>query len=176
MSLLLASVRKELILLSRDLHGLAVLFVMPRVSTTTGSVHSRDSARAAPRRWPTSNRALWATSTVACRSRPAHRRKEMRASPTGGAPATMALVMPVRTVIWAGMAVPGLTRVENSASTAQPRTRTAAISVMAWAPGALPVVSRSTTTKATSLRGRPIWVRQSWTAGPVGRCAASAVP
>ena len=31
MSLLLASVRKELILLSRDLHGLAVLFVMPIV-------------------------------------------------------------------------------------------------------------------------------------------------
>ena len=130
-----------------------------RVSSTRGSSHASASARAAPRRWPTSKRALCATRTVPGADRPAHRRKEARASPTGGAPATMAFVMPVRTVICAGIAVPGLTRVENSPSAPSvtpPRTRTAPISVIARAPGAPPVVSRSTTTKVTSRRGVPM--------------------
>ena len=143
----------------------------PSVSRTVGSLQPSPSARAAPRRWPTSKRALWATSTVDSPSRRAQARKAVRASPTGGAPATMALVMPVRTVIWAGMARPGFTRVDISDSTAPPRTRTAPISVMASAPGGPPVVSRSTTTKTTSLRGVPIWAKEACTPGPGGEGA-----
>ena len=79
-----------------------------------------------------------------------------------GAPATMAFVMPVSMVIWAGMATPGLTRVENSASTCPPRTLTAPISVRERAPGAPPVVSRSTTTKVARSRGVPMSAKDTW--------------
>ena len=103
-----------------------------------------------------SKRALCATRIVPGPDQCAHSKKDVRASPTGGASTTMAFVIPVRTVICAGMAVPGLTKVENSPSMTPPRTRTAPISVIAWAPGAPPVVSRSTAMKVTSRRGVPI--------------------
>ena len=76
----------------------------------------------------------------------------------------MALVMPVSTVICAGMARPGLTSVDSSSSTCPPRTRTAPISVMVWEPGPAPVVSRSTTTKVVSCRGVPMDSKEAWVA------------
>ena len=64
--------------------------------------------------------------------------------------------MPVSTAMNGGIEVCGLTSVWNSPSTSPPRTLTAPISVIiepAWAEP--PVVSRSTTQKVMSRRGRP---------------------
>ncbi len=68
----------------------------------------------------------------------------------GGAAISMDSVMPVSTVMNAGMRSPGLTSVPNSPSTSPPRTLTAPISVMPPPSGAPPVVSRSTTTKVVA--------------------------
>ena len=101
-----------------------------------------------------SNPALWATST-------APRANSRNAGSTAsivGALHTMAEVMPVSATICGGMLRPGSTSVASSPSTAPPRTLTAPISVMASvcpSPEARPpVVSRSTTTKVVSRKGR----------------------
>ena len=68
----------------------------------------------------------------------------------------MELVMPVSTAMKGGIAVCGLTSVWNSPSTSPPRTLTAPISVIIDpACAEPPVVSRSTTQKVMSRRGRP---------------------
>ncbi len=72
-----------------------------------------------------------------------------------GALATMASVMPVRTLMKGGIGAPGRTRVWNSPSTSPPRTLTAPTSVIDASWGDPPVVSRSTTTKVTSWSGDP---------------------
>ena len=77
--------------------------------------------------------------------------------------ATIELVMPVSTAMNGGIAVCGLTSVWNSPSTSPPRTFTAPISVIidpAWAEP--PVVSRSTTQKVMSRRGRPSSSKLIW--------------
>ena len=80
-----------------------------------------------------------------------------------GAPATIALVMPVRTAMKGGISVPGSTRVWNSPRTSPPRTLTAPISViMDPEVGDPPVVSRSTTQKVRSRRGRPSSSKLRW--------------
>ncbi len=113
---------------------------------------------AAARRNPTSNPALWATSTAPW-SKPANSRNIGSTASMAGASHTIAVVMPVSCTIWGGMLRCGSTRVANSPSTTPPRTLTAPISVMAshGAPPALlvrpPVVSRSTTTKVVSRKG-----------------------
>lgn len=81
-----------------------------------------------------------------------------------GAPATIALVIPVRTDTNAGIGSPGRTRVWNSPSTTPPRTFTAPISVMLLPAGLPPVVSRSSTTKVTSANGVPRSSSVPWTA------------
>src|SRR5690606_555205 len=72
-----------------------------------------------------------------------------------GASATIALEIPVSTVMKAGIGVLGRTSVWNSPMTSPPRTVTAPISVMPQSAGEPPVVSRSTTTNVTSDRGTP---------------------
>ncbi len=57
-------------------------------------------------------------------------------------------------VMKAGMGMPGLTSAENSATSRPPSMRTAPISVILQKPGVAPVVSMSTTVKATSARSR----------------------
>ena len=79
------------------------------------------------RRKPTSNGALWATSTRAARRTPGRPGARTRSD---GASATIELVMPVRTAMNGGIAAWGLTRVWNSPSTSPPRTLTAPISVI----------------------------------------------
>ncbi len=64
--------------------------------------------------------------------------------------------MPVSTAMNGGIEVCGLTSVWNSPSTSPPRTLTAPISVIIDPAAAEPpVVSRSTTQKVMSRRGRP---------------------
>lgn len=78
-----------------------------------------------------------------------------RTAPSGGAPCSIAVVMPVRRVMSAGIGTPGSTRVPSSEIRLPPRTATAPTSVIAsvrWLP---PVVSRSTTQKVTSRSGVP---------------------
>ena len=72
----------------------------------------------------------------------------------GGASATVASSMPVMPVIISGMGTPGLTRAEKVPTSRPPSMRTAPISVILEKPGVAPVVSRSTTVKATSARSR----------------------
>jgi hypothetical protein len=79
-----------------------------------------------------------------------------------GAGATIASVMPVRTVMNGGIGPPGLTSVANCPSSSPPRTLTAPISVMPSPSGAPPVVSRSSTTKVTVCRGVPASARVGW--------------
>ena len=73
----------------------------------------------------------------------------------GGASTTMASVMPVRMVIDGGIPVPGSTRVWKVPRHSPPRSLTAPTSVMAQSAAEVPVVSRSTTQKVTSVRGIP---------------------
>ena len=72
-----------------------------------------------------------------------------------GAVATSALLRPVKTVIFGGIARPGLTSVWNVPSTSPPLTLTAPISVIKSSCRLPPVVSRSTMQNVTSLSGRP---------------------
>ena len=72
----------------------------------------------------------------------------------GGAPATVSSSMPVRPTIMGGMGTPGFTRAEKLSTSRPPSMRTAPISVILEKPGVAPVVSRSTTVKATSARSR----------------------
>ena len=102
---------------------------------------------------------MWATSTVPV----ANSRKAGSALSIVGAPATMALVIPVSTAMKGGISVPGSTRVWNSPSTSPPRTLTAPISVIIEPDvGEPPVVSRSTTQKVRSRRGRPSSSKVRW--------------
>ena len=87
---------------------------------------------AAARRNPTSNRALWATSTEP-RANAANSRNIGSTAAIVGASHTIAVVIPVSRTICGGMLRCGSTRVANSPSTAPPRTLTAPISVMASA-------------------------------------------
>src|SRR5699024_7727383 len=121
------------------------------VSTTRGAGQDRSIDRVAALRKPTSNRALCATQTVLW----ANSRNAGSTSVIGGACITMAVVMPVSTVIIGGTGTPGFTSDWNSPSTCPPRTLTAPISVIAEPDGEPPVVSRSTTTKVTSCNGTP---------------------
>ena len=73
------------------------------VSTTRSGGHGCPAGAQAALRKPTSNGALWATSTV---SR-AKSRNAGSTAPIGGAAATMRSVMPVSTVINGGMPRPG---------------------------------------------------------------------
>ena len=71
--------------------------------------------------------------------------------------------MPVSTAMNGGISVWGLTRVWNSPSTSPPRTLTAPISVIIEPAAAEPpVVSRSTTLKVMSRRGRPSSSKLRW--------------
>ena len=80
-----------------------------------------------------------------------------------GASITMASVIPVRTVMKAGMVSSGLTSVWNSPSTSPPRTLTAPNSVILDPPfGDPPVVSRSTTQNETSDSGWPRSSNVGW--------------
>ncbi len=75
----------------------------------------------------------------------------------------MELVMPVSTAMKGGICACGLTRVWNSPSTSPPRTLTAPISVILAPPCTeAPVVSRSTTQKVMSRRGRPSSSKLIW--------------
>ena len=129
-----------------------------RASLTVSSTRTFGQAMPSPAqaalRWPTSKAALWATRTV---SGPGSRNsmKEGRTSPIRGAESAMAVVMPVRAVMKAGMGSPGSTRVANSPSVSPPRTLTAPISAIELGAGLPPVVSKSTTTKDASSRGTP---------------------
>ncbi len=88
-----------------------------------------------------------------------------------GAVATIASVIPVRTEMNGGIGASGRTSVASSARTSPPRIFTAPISVISLSAARLPVVSRSTTTKVTSRRGRPSSAggTGSWAAGNTGR-------
>src|SRR5262249_17878282 len=77
-------------------------------------------------RWPTSKAALCATRTPSARKR----RKRGSASASGGAPATMASVIPVRWLTNAGIGRPGLTSVTKLSTRRPLITRTAPISVI----------------------------------------------
>ncbi len=127
-----------------------------RASLAVSSTSNRGQARPCSRlkcwRKPTSNGALWATSTVPA----ANSRNAGSADSIDGASLTMALVMPVRTAMNGGISARGLTRVWNSPSTSPERTLTAPISVIIEPPAAEPpVVSRSTTVNVMSRKGRP---------------------
>ena len=90
------------------------------------------------------------------RSRPRTRGRPAARTRSAGASATIELLMPVSTAMNAGISVCGLTSVWNSPRTSPPRTLTAPISVIIEPPAAEPpVVSRSTTQKVRSRRGRP---------------------
>ena len=122
------------------------------VSSTSNAGHGRPCTSAKWRRKPTSNGALWATSTQPL----ANSRNDGSADSIVGASATIELVMPVSTAMNGGIAVWGLTRVWNSPSTSPPRTLTAPISVIIEPAAAdPPVVSRSTTQNVISRNGRP---------------------
>ena len=97
-----------------------------------------------------SNGALCATMTVPW----ANARKAGSTWRSGGASATIGLVIPVSTAISGGICDRGLTRVWNSPSTSPPRTLTAPTSVI-MSVSAPPVVSRSTTQKLTWDRWTP---------------------
>jgi hypothetical protein len=129
------------------------------VSTTRSGGHGRSSRAQAALRKPTSNGALWATSTVSS----AKSRNAGSTAPIGGAEATMRSVMPVSTVISGGMPRSGSTSVANSPSTSPPRTLTAPISVIASVSVPPPVVSRSTTTNVTSRNGSSNSSKAAWT-------------
>ncbi len=73
-----------------------------------------------------------------------------------GAGVTIAVVMPVRTVMKNGTSVWGLTRVSNVPSDSPPRTLRAPTSVIRHVVGEAPVVSRSRTQKVTSASGVPM--------------------
>ncbi len=79
-----------------------------------------------------------------------------------GAVATIALVIPVRRAMNAGIGRPGSTSDWNSPSTSPPRTFTAPISVMPPSRAEAPVVSRSTTTNVTSCSGVPSSSSVGW--------------
>src|SRR6478609_2608275 len=139
------------------------------VSTTGKPGHACPVSAAAALRNPTSNGALCATST----DPRANSRNEGSTSAIFGAPITIAVVIPVSTWICAGTGPPGSTSVWNSPSTSPPRTLTAPTSVMADAPGAAPVVSRSTTTNVTSCSGVPMSSSVTCTGRPVCGAARS---
>ena len=86
-----------------------------------------------------SNRMLWPTMTAS----PMNSRNVGSASSMRGASTTIALVMPVSTVMNGGIGAPGLTSVWNVPSSSPPRYRTAPISVISQSAGDPPVVSRS---------------------------------
>ncbi len=134
----------------------------PRASLTVSTAEKPGQARpvaaAAALRKPTSNGALWATSTEPA----ANSRNAGRADSIRGAADTIESVMPVMTWMKAGIGLPGFTNVWNSPSRRPPRTLTAPISVMPSA-GVPPVVSRSTTTKVTSRSGVPSSENVPWT-------------
>ena len=69
-----------------------------------------------------------------------------------GASATISSVMPVSSVIFSGMGIPGLTKVLKRSSTLPSRMRTAPISVMPQFDTERPVVSMSKTTNSLSSR------------------------
>ncbi len=122
------------------------------VSSTSKRGHGMPSSRLKYLRNPVSNGALCATSTVPR----ANSRKLGSTWAMRGLSMTMASVMPVSTVMNAGMVSSGLTSVWNSPSTSPPRTFTAPTSVI-FEPALAepPVVSRSTTQNVTSDSGRP---------------------
>ncbi len=72
-----------------------------------------------------------------------------------GAGTTMAVVMPVRTVMKKGISVWGLTRVSNVPRHSPPRTLMAPTSVILQSAGDAPVVSRSRTQNVTWANGVP---------------------
>src|SRR5699024_7981603 len=115
-------------------------------------------AAACALRKPTSKRALCATSAAS----PTKSRNIGSTVRIEGACATAASVMPVSAATKAGIGRCGSTKVRNSPSTSPPRTLTAPISVIASAPGSVPVVSRSTTTRVVSISGVPRSSKLSW--------------
>ena len=119
------------------------------VSTTREPGHGRSKRLQAALRKPMSNGALWATSTAS----PTNSRNAGSTPSIGGAAATIASVMPVRTATYGGMPRRGSTSVANSPRIRPPRTLTAPISVISSPSAEPPVVSRSTTTKVTSQSG-----------------------
>ena len=129
------------------------------VSTTSKAGHGRPWAAAKWRRNPMSKGALCAT-----RTQPrANSRKAGRTESIAGDAATMEFVMPVSTAMKGGISVCGLTRVWNSPRTTPPRTLTAPTSVIRDpACAEPPVVSRSTTQKVRSRRGRPSSSKLIW--------------
>ncbi len=86
--------------------------------------------------------------------------REHRVDPRRGA--HIAVVIPVSSTMYGGIARPGSTRVPSSPSTSPPRTFTAPISVIASDSELPPVVSRSTTTKVVSRRGVSSSSKVSW--------------
>ena len=143
------------------------------VSSTSKGGQPGPAARAKWRRKPTSNGALWATSTVPA----ANSRKAGSADSMDGASLTIELVMPVRTAMNGGIAACGLTRVWNSPSTSPPRTLTAPISVIIEPAAAdPPVVSRSTTQKVMSRSGRPSSSKLRWASHREGRLLRCSCP
>ncbi len=86
------------------------------------------------------------------------------AAASRGASATIEEVMPVSTVMNAGMGCSGSTNVRNSPRTSPARTFTAPISVILPSVGLPPVVSRSTTQNVVSTKGVPSKSRLSWAA------------
>ena len=105
-----------------------------------------------------SNGALWATRTAPR----ANSRNAGSTASIGGAVATIESVMPVRTLMNAGIGAPGRTSVCSSPRTSPPRTLTAPISVISQSAAEPPVVSRSTTTKVTSRSGVPSSSKVAW--------------
>ena len=119
------------------------------VSSTAKSGHGSPQDPQAAVRNPRSNRALWAVSTPPW----AKRSQAGSTSAGGGAAATIELLIPVRASMSGGTGMAGSTSVENSPSTRPARIRTAPISVIRASSGDQPVVSTSTTTYSSRVRG-----------------------
>ena len=121
------------------------------VQSTGGRGHGCPCRLQAARRNPESNGALCATSTAPERNSSS----DGSTAASGGAPLTIAVVMPVSATMFGGTPVPGSTSVASSPIRSPPRTFTAPISVMVSLVCAPPVVSRSSTTNVTSRSGVP---------------------
>ncbi len=121
------------------------------VSTVAWASGSRPVDTSAWSRKERSKRRLWPTSTAP----PTNSRNEGSISPARGASDTIASLMPVSAVMNGGIRWSGRTKVWYVASSSPPRNRAAATSVSDAVAGDPPVVSTSTTTKVTWLRGVP---------------------
>ena len=114
---------------------------------------------------------LWPTITES----PTNSSNDGSTAPIRGAGPTSASDRPVSSVIWGGMARPGLTSVWNVPRKSPPRTLTAPTSVIWSSVRWPPVVSRSSTQNVTSHSGVPRFIERALHAvcrtGPNHHCS-----